>query len=130
MGLDMTMYGSKFLGFGAKTEQEDGHNLVSKEFELAYWRKHPNLHGFIVQTFGKGDDNCERISLEVADIKQILEAVKDPENLPETSGFFFGKSYSNKEEAADDVKQLTAVLKWLETKEERVYRDVYYRASW
>src|ERR1700683_3641911 len=29
--------------------QEDGFRLRSKTVELGYWRKHPNLHGYICQ---------------------------------------------------------------------------------
>jgi hypothetical protein len=56
MGLDMYLTGEKFLM--TRNLEEDGFRLRSKTLELGYWRKHPNLHGYIVQTFADGTDEC------------------------------------------------------------------------
>ena len=61
MGLDMYLTGEKFVM--ATGLQEDGFPLRSKTLELGYWRKHPNLHGYIVQTFVGGKDECQEIYL-------------------------------------------------------------------
>ena len=73
MGLDMYLTGEKFV-MGLKLE-EDGFRLGSKTLELGYWRKHPNLHGYIVQTFAGGKDECQNIYLGVAHIRTIIAAV-------------------------------------------------------
>ena len=54
MGLDMYLEGTK-LWTSAKdsSEKEDGFLLRKKILKLAYWRKHPDLHGYIVKTFAK-----------------------------------------------------------------------------
>src|ERR1017187_8740373 len=56
---------------------------------LASW------HGYIVQTFADGLDECQNIDLGVPDrIRTIIAAVKARE-LPDTTGFFFRVSDSS-----------------------------------
>jgi hypothetical protein len=62
MGLDMYLVG----------KTSDGTNK-----ELGYWRKHPDLHGFIVNEFGGGIDECQQIDLNEECLKQILLAVEN-----------------------------------------------------
>lgn len=110
MGLDMYLY-------GAYTD-------VSGGTQLGYWRKHPNLHGFIVQTFAGGVDECQVIPLSMENLALILAAtIKD--DLPETSGFFFGKSPPADKEYT--IKVIGEVITWLS---EDPARWVYYQASW
>ena len=64
--------------------------------ELHYWRKHPNLHGWMqklyVEKGGAGEDfNLDAVILDSADLDRLEAAVVD-NCLPETSGFFFGQS--------------------------------------
>lgn len=64
--------------------------------ELHYWRKHPNLHGWMEQLYrakgGKDADfNCVSVALAADDIDR-LEADIRSGHLPTTSGFFFGSS--------------------------------------
>lgn len=131
MGLDMYLRGEKFFwtdwGHLENNRMEDGLKVSSLEVELGYWRKHPNLHGYIVQTFVGGDDQCQRIPLDDKQLLQILEAVK-ADTLPHTEGFFFG--VSNSSDKGDSITQLEAAIKWLNTEEPRVMRSVYYQASW
>src|ERR1022692_2449086 len=97
MGLDMYLTGEKFVMNASL--QEDGFRLRSRILELGYWRKHPNLHGYIVQTFAGGKDECQDIYLGVAHIRTIIAAVKEQE-LHHTTGFFFGES--SQERMAED----------------------------
>ena len=131
MGLDMYLNGEKFLWTNwdkpEKNIMEDGFRLRLKTLEVGYWRKHPNLHGFIVQTFADGVDECQRIDLDSNDLEQILQAVKE-DNLPDTEGFFFGRSLPEDKEPT--IKILEKAIEWLETEEEGVARSIYYRASW
>jgi hypothetical protein len=133
MGLDMYLTGEKFLMPDFQNRsidlQEDGFRLRSKTVELGYWRKHPNLHGYIVQTFARGKDECQIICLEPNDIRTIVAAVKAG-NLPHTKGPFFGSSDTSPECVANDIAIFGKALVWLETEECRVFRSVKYRASW
>lgn len=109
MGLDMYMVG-----------EEDG-----REVPLAYWRKHPDLHGFIVKKLADGVDECQKIPLSCGDLIDIFHAV-DEEKLPRTTGFFFGLSYPEDREPTMELLQKAII--WLQTKPET--RKVYYQASW
>ncbi|MDA8746027.1 phosphoglycerate kinase [Rubripirellula amarantea] len=89
MGLDMYAY--------ITTEPID--RLVDftvTDYEtLHYWRKHPNLHGWMEQLYyekgGEQDFNCVPVVLTSTDIDQLEAAIVHHE-LPTTSGFFFGQS--------------------------------------
>lgn len=127
MGLDMWMFGKEHRVW---TEDPDATELVesSDDIELAYWRKHPNLHGYIVQQFAGGVDKCQNIPLTATDLLDIIEAVRSKE-LPNTQGFFFGTSTGDDEEIEYDVEQLGKVLNWL-TEDTKVLRTIHYQASW
>ncbi|WP_217272281.1 hypothetical protein [Sphingopyxis sp. BSNA05] len=73
--------------------------------QLHYWRKHPNLHGWMERLYrekgGKEDTfNCVSVALSADDIHQ-LEIDIEAGNLPPTSGFFFGASDGT--ESDDDL---------------------------
>jgi len=108
MGLDMMLYG------------DDGSDAV----EIAYWRKHPDLHGYIVSEFAGGVDECQRIDLSASNLDQILQAVKD-KNLPHTEGFFFGTSSS--EDDPHTVELLLDAKTWMH---KHPNGKVFYQASW
>lgn len=131
MGLDMYLEGRKYIWTNwehpEKNIKEDGFKLKGTILELGYWRKHPNLHGYIVKVFADGKDECQEIELDTIALANILDAVKNDE-LPETSGFFFGESMP--EDKKPTITIIKNALKWLETKEEGVSRSVFYRASW
>ena len=94
MGLDMYAY---------VANKESDHTSESNSRELAYWRKHPNLHGWMERLWNsKGRPGVERystnadvmfngIELELTydDVLQLEEDIKNG-RLPSTSGFFFG----------------------------------------
>jgi hypothetical protein len=131
MGLDMYLEGQKFIWTDWKNPEnnprEDGYPVKTRTLCLGYWRKHPNLHGYVVNTFAGGNDNCEPIPLGDADIEKIIEAVAR-DDLPHTEGFFFGASDGTEKE--NDLRIFRAALEWLRTGEPLVSRTVYYRASW
>lgn len=131
MGLDMYLTGEKFImGSSGLNPTEDGFRLRSKTLELGYWRKHPNLHGYIVQNFADGKDECQDIYLGGPErIRTIIAAVK-VRKLPHTTGFFFGGSDPSQERMEEDIAIFERALAWLETKEPGVFRSVTYRASW
>lgn len=67
--------------------------------EIMYWRKHPNLQGWMEQLWVKKgrpgsteDDfvfNCKDVELTLEDIEALEVAVHNGK-LPQTTGFFFG----------------------------------------
>ena len=93
--------------------------------EIAYWRKHPDLHGFIVQTFAGGVDDCSKVWFNAECVKGIINAVNQ-NRLPKTSGFFFGHSDSPFQ--SETIEKLQNVLSYLEGSPPNTY--VYYQASW
>jgi len=92
MGLDM--YAKLYRAKDAGDVQTD---IDEEEVApLFYWRKHPNLHGWMEALYrGKGGTdpkfNCNSVRLDSADLDALEQAISKGK-LPETSGFFFGES--------------------------------------
>jgi len=103
------------------------HPCKSMRYELGYWRKHPNLHGFIVENFAGGIDDCREIHLDEQDLRKLLQAVIDNE-LPFTDGPFFG--ITDGTERDDDIRVFTEAIDWLKQPDEPAWRSVSYQASW
>lgn len=136
MGLDMYLCGRKSLMENfkepARNRTEDGHRVSIVEIDLGYWRKHPDLHGFIVQNFAEGQDTCQEIDLGEADLQKVVEAVERGE-LPETEGFFFGSSqgyWQSPEGVEETTKYLMGAIRWLRSAPPDERRSLYYQASW
>jgi hypothetical protein len=81
-----------------------------------------------VQTFAGGEDECQTIDLS-DHIRTIIAAVK-AQQLPHTTGFFFGGSDPSQERIAEDIAIFERALAWLQTDEPGIFRSVTYRASW
>jgi len=143
MGLDMYMRGTiatRYPYGDTKPDYEvEGDRVVELTAELGYWRKHPDLHGYIVKNFADGVDECQEIQLRLVDIDQIIGAVVDGK-LPTTQGFFFGESGSywlSREGVTETVKVLAKARQFLLNPKPGVdgqcgpeYRGVTYQASW
>jgi hypothetical protein len=131
MGLDMYLTGEKYLPEDwtnpTNNQQEDGFRIKSVRLELGYWRKHPDLHGFIVANFAEGIDNCEPINLDGENIQAIIEAIRH-DRLPTTTGFFFGASDNDEGQKTEGIETFSKALIWLRADEG--WRWVEYRASW
>ena len=131
----MHLEGEKFFwnnipkGEKVPEEKKQEPNISRKVYDLGYWRKHPDLHGYIINEFTDGRDDRRRIRLSDKDIKQIILAIKNDE-LPKTEGFFFGESSNNNEQKEKAIKILTEAIEWLSDGEKHVSRDIYYNASW
>jgi hypothetical protein len=74
--------------------------------EIHYWRKHPNLHGWMERLYReKGGSersfNCVNLQLTAEDLDRLESALRG-RKLPATSGFFFGESDGS--EFDDDLK--------------------------
>mgnify|MGYP000562024463 CR=1 FL=1 len=110
------------------------HPTMSQPQEIAYWRKHPNLHGWMNRLWDrKGrpgideqqDTSFNGIELELTwqDIEDLEQAVTHKQ-LPTTSGFFFGRDADEEyyEQDLRFVKEARAEL-FLGLK-------VFYNSSW
>jgi hypothetical protein len=109
MGLDMYAYTASRAGQSAEwwanaqldPDLGDFVNTdVSRPVEIAYWRKHPHLHGWMEQLWESRstpglDEVFNGIELELfrEDIDQLEQDIQDG-LLPETRGFFFGDDAS------------------------------------
>ena len=133
MGLDMYLTGEKYLytdwEVTANNRMEDGFKIKEINVELGYWRKHPNLHGYLVQEFANGVDDCRPIHLSTENLEKVIEAIKNRE-LPVTDGFFFGHSDDSDAQRAEDISFFEGALRWLSRRNRNEARDVVYRASW
>lgn len=99
--------------------------------QVAVWRKFNALHGYIVEEFGNGDDNCREIPI---DLRILLDKLKQidktnaAEVMPTASGFFFG-SQDYDEYYYDEVAYTIQLFEDL-LKEDNSNADYYYQASW
>jgi hypothetical protein len=94
MGLDM--YACKTKANLAGAVDFDLPDYDEEENHLFYWRKHPNLHGWMHRLYeAKGgtqpDFNVTPVLVTKDDLDQLEHDVREAA-LPETSGFFFGQS--------------------------------------
>ena len=91
MGLDQ--YATARRG-EAQTDDE-GYTYYEDSKELACWRKHPSLQGWMedlwIEKGNSGEFNCVDVELTLGDLDSMEEAL-DENALPETVGFFFGEN--------------------------------------
>ena len=118
MGLDMYAY----TAAKANADYETGQR------ELAYWRKHPNLHGWmekLAQDKGVSYDSFNGVELELTweDLEALELAVRHNQ-LPSTSGFFFG-------DGADE-HYLESDLSFIKNARAELFLGlkVFYNSSW
>lgn len=85
-----------------------------KPEELMYWRKHPNLHGWMERLYrnkgGAGEFNCQDVLIEEDDLDALEKDVL-ADALPKTAGFFFGQS--RPEDKERDLKFIAAARRAL-----------------
>ena len=143
MGLDMYAYvgtqGQRDAFYeGSEWDKELGEYVnptVSKPRELAYWRKHPNLHGWMEQLWiqktnaqtdrDDRDSGFNGVELELTweDIERLEQAILG-NTLPHTQGFFFGESSDDyyRDQDLEFVKNAKAEL--------FCGLKVFYNSSW
>jgi hypothetical protein len=135
MGLDMFAYRVHFNSFTSTKEvdfedevysaQDENGNTLCKEIQ--YWRKHPNLHGWMENLYykkggTKDSFNCVTVELTLEDLNCLEGDIKSG-TLPETKGFFFGES--------NDEQRLTD-LKFVKKAKEAIFEGdrVFYDSWW
>ena len=95
MGLDMYAYITP-----NRPEKPVDFKHDEQSRQLFYWRKHPDLHGWMGELYlakgGKAENgfNCETVTLTLDDLDALEKAVRE-RALPHTEGFFFGESDSS-----------------------------------
>lgn len=141
MGLDMYAYVAAKAGQqdefyeGAEYDKDTDQMVnpaVNRPREIAYWRKHPNLHGWMAQLWLRREgnelretDNFNGVELELTaeDLDDLEYAVQN-DQLPATSGFFFGNE-------ADDYYK-PSDLKFIQEARAEMFLGlkVFYNSSW
>ena len=104
-------------------------SIREKDENLHQWRKHNALQGWMEKLWesrgGTGNFNCVDVYLYEEDLDK-LEADIKAQQLPETSGFFYGPdSRFNKEQMEDDLKFIKKARKALKEN-----KDVVYSSWW
>jgi hypothetical protein len=142
MGLDMYAYSANKAGAQTEYWDKGTYDAESGEFtstctkpkELAYWRKHPNLHGWMERLWQRqgrpGADGNQEVMFNGVELELTWDDLMDLEydiehgNLPSTSGFFFGSEADDyyKQQDLEFVKQAKADL--------ICGLKVYYNSSW
>ena len=135
MGLDQYAYVATKAGerdeyYDGEGEFIDGEWVVpgkTKPREIAYWRKHPNLQGWMRKLWeakgNSGEFNGDELELTRDDIDMLEQDVLN-NRLPLTSGFFFGNPSDDyyKKEDLEFVKNARAEL--------FCGLKVFYNSSW
>lgn len=118
--------------------------------EIAYWRKHNRLHGWMEQLWNDkgrpnapeeespmGNFNCIPVRLTLSDLEQLEAHIVD-KKLPETGGFFFGNdSYDWDDENGrpfeeGDYHYKETDLEFIENARKAIEegKEVYYDSWW
>ncbi|MBI5721427.1 MAG: phosphoglycerate kinase [Burkholderiales bacterium] len=120
MGLDMYAYSTD------QTLSRLDFEKPKDRKEIAYWRKHANLHGWMEQLYrshgGAQRFNCVNVALTAEDI-DALERTVLADELPFTEGFFFGESIP--EDKEDDIAFIAKARECL-----AAGKSVYYTSWW
>ena len=142
MGLDQYAYVASKLR--ERDEFYEGAEFVDGEFvnpkmtkprEIAYWRKHPNLQGWMEQLWiekgrpgveghvNEGVFNGIELELTFDDLVRLENDIKN-KNLPATEGFFFGSDSCDHYYRQD--------LEFVYEAKSRVFlgQKVFYNSSW
>ena len=150
MGLDMYAYVAARAGQQQEFYDGSAFNKETSEFEnpkvtkpreLAYWRKHPNLHGWMEKLWlrkngfptntddqfikDKEPPSFNNIELELTyEDLEMLELDIVAGTLPDTTGFFFGQN-------ANDLYQ-SQDLEFIKHAQAELFLGlrVFYNSSW
>lgn len=121
MGLDMYAMTTK-----RRHKSVTDFSVHEADEQIHYWRKHPNLHGWMERLYREkgGTDvfNCATVALTSEDLDELESAIRNG-TLPATTGFFFGATDGS--EVYDD---LAFVAKARDALRQRL--QVYYRSWW
>lgn len=116
---------------------------VNTDYQVGYWRKANAIHNWFVENCAEGIDDCKDIEVSVEQAKDLLNLCNKvladhslaKEELPTTSGFFFGSDKYD-EWYFEDIEYtksiLEKVIKFLEDNYSKQKYDysLIYCASW
>jgi hypothetical protein len=154
MGLDMYLSAKKYLSkyfdaedtgkinaindiFGIVGEEDGDYGAQEVTFRIAYWRKANAIHQWFVDNCQDGIDECQETFLPREKLQELMELcetiIADPkkarENLPTTSGFFFGSTEYD-DYYLQDVQYTADRLKKILNDEALNKCHFYYQSSW
>lgn len=124
MGLDMYAY---------KVAPNDAISPIeiakgAERYELHYWRKHHDLHGWMEALYrskgGTEEFNCEPVELTEEDLNNLATAIEQG-HLPPTTGFFFGNNPPDADSNSEDMDFIQKARKALDSG-----MKVYYDSWW
>lgn len=136
MGLDMYAYAAVRAGqqkeFWDTAELAQGSNeyeskTVARPREIAYWRKHPNLHGWFRAEWeslgNSGSFNGDELEITWDMLERLEYDVVNGE-LPQTQGFFFGNN--------SDADYYNDDLEFIKNARAELFMGlkVFYNSSW
>lgn len=117
MGLDQYAFARKgdriettedytYQDFEGNTHTEQRTSVsYEEEHEVAYWRKHPNLQGWMEALWrskgNEGEFNCVDVELTAQDLEDLEDDLRH-NTLPDTQGFFFGGNSDDYYKEADE----------------------------
>jgi len=140
MGLDMYAYvaakaGQQRAFYESAEFDDDAKDFVNKTVEqpreIAYWRKHPNLHGWMEQLWNsRNGGNCDGTTFNGIELEltwedlEVLELDVIAGTLPNTTGFFFGNDSDDHYREQD--------LKFIRDARAELFcgLKVFYNSSW
>ena len=137
MGLDMYAYAAERAGqyqeFWDTAEMAEGagneyqSKTVARPREIAYWRKHPGLHGWFKAEWesvgNSGSFNGDELEI-TWDMLERLEYDVINGELPQTQGFFFGNN--------SDADYYNDDLEFIRNARAELFMGlkVFYNSSW
>ena len=136
MGLDMYAYAAERAGqhkeFWDTAEMAEGSGeyvsrMVQRPREIAYWRKHPNLHGWFRAEWeslgNSGSFNGDELEITWDMLERLEYDVVNGE-LPQTQGFFFGNN--------SDADYYNDDLEFIKNARAELFMGlkVFYNSSW
>jgi len=136
MGLDQYAYAATRAGqqqeFWETAEAAEGSmeyvsRMVQRPREIAYWRKHPNLHGWFKAEWesagNEGDFNGDELEITWDMLERLEYDVRNGE-LPDTRGFFFGDN--------SDAEYYEQDLEFIRNARAELFMGlkVFYNSSW
>jgi hypothetical protein len=132
---DKESYKKVLAAINLKPEDVDeGSPSMTINVNVCYWRKANAIHNYFVNNCAEGRDECQEIYVTREELEKLVEACEaalkgDPEdNLPTTSGFFFGSTEYDEYYKQDLEFTITQINKIL-AKFDDSYSFIY-QASW
>lgn len=103
---------------------------IDEAEDIKYFRKHPDLHGFIADSLGymtEYDDNCTYYLIEedtLHKIKVLAQKVLNDEDIEEYSGFFWGES--TQEDWEETLELVNNLLEEVDFDKKSIYYSAWY----